>query len=116
MTARKSPAANGAISKQDDTSTIPLIGATVEAQLQSVADRLMLGEIQLNECTPAIGAVWTYAFEAGRRVHGPDCQHKLDRLAWERDLWYFCANNPGKPPSDFYRAATAALWDEAVAS
>ena len=74
----------------------------------------MLGEIELGDCTPAIGALWVYAFEAGRRVHGPDCQHQLDRLAWERDLWYFCANT-GKRPSDYYTHATDALWDQAVA-
>jgi len=37
----------------------------------------------------------------------------LARLTWERDLWYFVANNKGKTPADFYRQTTSRLWDEA---
>lgn len=35
------------------------------------------------------------------------------RLRWERDCWYFVANNKGKTPADFYRHLTNRLWDEA---
>lgn len=40
---------------------------------------------------------------------------EIARLTWERDLWYFCANNKGKRPSDFYALATAELWTGAAA-
>lgn len=35
------------------------------------------------------------------------------RLSWERDLWYFVANNKGKTAADFYPHLTTRLWDEA---
>lgn len=38
------------------------------------------------------------------------CEARIQRLEWERDLWYFVASNPGKTPADFYRHATAELW------
>ena len=38
---------------------------------------------------------------------------EISRLRWERDCWYFVANNKGKTPADFYRHLTNRLWDEA---
>jgi hypothetical protein len=40
-------------------------------------------------------------------------QAEIDRLTWEAGLWYFCANNKGKRPSDYYASVTSDLWTEA---
>ena len=43
--------------------------------------------------------------------HARDAE--IARLRWETDLWYYCANNRGKRPTDYYAAATDRLWAEA---
>ena len=43
--------------------------------------------------------------------HARDAE--VSRLNWEADVWYYCANNRGKRPTDFYAAATDRLWAEA---
>jgi len=48
-------------------------------------------------------AGWTTGYESR--------EAEIARLRWERDLWYFCANNKGKRPSDFYRHQTNAMWE-----
>jgi hypothetical protein len=48
---------------------------------------------------------WARGFEAR--------QSEIDRLTWEAGLWYFCANNRGKRPSDYYASVTSDLWTEA---
>jgi hypothetical protein len=50
-------------------------------------------------------------------IHGEQSQReRIERLTYERDVWYFCANNRGKKPGDFMRAQTTALWGQAVAA
>ena len=44
--------------------------------------------------------------------HARDAE--IARLRWETDLWYYCANNRGKRPTDYYAAATDRLWAEGV--
>ena len=41
-------------------------------------------------------------------------QSEIDGLKWQRDLWYFVANNKGKRPIDFYGHLTNELWIEAA--
>ncbi|CAN5516188.1 hypothetical protein BH10ACT6_BH10ACT6_01250 [soil metagenome] len=85
------------------------IGASVETQLQSELDRLLCGELSLNDLTPALQAWFVAGYTAGRDTH-PD----VAQLTWERDLWYFVACNPSKKPADFYAHIENALWSEAV--
>jgi hypothetical protein len=95
------------------TPTPELVGATVETQLQSVADRLALGDLELSACTPGIQALWVTAFEDGRKCHEPHCADQRDRLQWERDYWYFRFANPRL---DAYATMTDALWEQAVSA
>jgi hypothetical protein len=91
-----------------------LIGATVETQLQDVADRLALGELELSACTPAIQALWMYAYDDGRKTHRNTCAGQIERLSWERDTYYWLVCNPGRKAADFYTHLTDALWAAAV--
>jgi hypothetical protein len=88
-----------------------LIGATVETQLQSVADRLALGDLELSACTPGIQALWVTAFEDGRKCHDAKCAEQCDRLTWERDYFYFRFANPRL---NYCATITGALWDRAA--
>lgn len=89
---------------------ISRIGHTVDAVLEETLWRLVRAEIGLQDLTPALQDWWCVAAEQGRTLANRD---EIDRLRFERDFWYFRANNPGK---DFYRVATARLWAEAVAA
>jgi len=86
------------------------IGESVESELDRTLWDLVAGQISLSECTPALQAWWAVASQSGGSLSQAQ---QLERLRWERDYWYFRANNPG---SDFYAAATAALCAEAVAA
>ena len=83
---------------------------TAEAYIADLAVDLMLAEVELHQLSPALLEFYTYAFEAGRSVSRQD---EIDRLRWERDLWYFVASNKGKRPGDFYTHQTNQLWAEA---
>lgn len=54
--------------------------------------------------------VFLHGYMHGRESLTPD----LERVRWERDLWFFCYTN-GKTPADFMRAHTDALWAGGVA-
>lgn len=52
-------------------------------------------------------------FLAGWAVGYESREGTVERLRWERDLWYFCYTNR-KTPAEFYRHATNELWNEAT--
>ena len=83
---------------------------TAEEYIADLAVDLMLAEVELHQLSPALLELYTYAFEAGRSVSRQD---EIDRLRWERDLWYFVASNKGKRPGDFCTHQTNQLWAEA---
>lgn len=56
--------------------------------------------------------VLVYGWALGRE----SLRARLDRLTWERDLFYFLACNPGKNQNDFNRAITNDLWRQGVAA
>lgn len=117
MALAKDERPNGEIEASEDlrgsksNSTAP-IGSTVEKQLSETLWQLITGEVELHELTPALLGWWSLAYDAGRQ----SLRNRIDRLEWERDLWYYCANNKGKRPSDYWNHQTDALWAKAVAS
>ena len=66
------------------------VGHTVENQLDKILWRLILGEVELHELTPALAAWWTLAHESGRASR----QAEVDRLNSEADRYYRAAYNP----------------------
>lgn len=84
---------------------------TADAYIAALAVDLAIAEVELPQLPDSLMEFHTYAFEAGRASRQAD----IDRLRWERDLWYFVANNRGKRPSDYYKTATDRLWAEASA-
>lgn len=84
---------------------------SAESYIAGLAVDLIMAEVELHQLSPALLEFWMYAYETGRSVAR---QEEIDRLTWERDLWYFVANNKGKRPGDFYAAGTDRLWAEAV--
>lgn len=73
--------------------------------------QVCLSEIGAGSTSPRY-EVYLFGWIAGR----DSLTAELERVRWERDLWYFVANNKGKRPTDFYSHATKALWAEAVAA
>ena len=67
-----------------------------------------LTEISMGSSNPRF-EVYLHGWAEGRE----SLTATIARLTWERDLWYFVANNKGKTPADFYRQTTSRLWDEA---
>jgi hypothetical protein len=90
---------------------LPRIGASVDAQLDATLWGLVGGSIELSDCTPAIQDLWAVAAEQGRKSA---TREDLERLTYERDLWYACYAN-GWTPGEYMRRRTAALWAEASA-
>ena len=88
------------------------IGHTVDAELDATLWRLVAGEIELTDCTGAIQELWAVAAEQGRQLANLD---RIERLTYERDLWYACYAN-GWTPGEYMRRRTAAMWAEAVAA
>lgn len=88
-----------------------LIGASVDARLDAALLALDRGETELADHTSALQSWWLAGYIVGLQ-HAT--ANRIARLEWERDLWYFVANNPGKRPGDFYRATTDAMWAEAT--
>ncbi|MCU1597091.1 MAG: hypothetical protein JWQ47_830 [Glaciihabitans sp.] len=81
-----------------------------ETYLGHLADDVALGIVSTCQLPPSLRAWWWLAYWAGHAAHDADCGTETQRLHWERDLWYFVANNKGKRPSDFYTKTTDALW------
>lgn len=86
---------------------------TAEAVIASYAVDLVLDRLQFWQLPNGLQEFYTYAFEAGRTV-GLESREGVDRLRFERDLWFFCYSNR-KTPRDFRNHQTDALWIEASA-
>ncbi len=82
---------------------------TAETYIAALAVDLVAGHCELWQLPPSLLEFHTYAWAQGHSSR----QGEVDRLNWQADLWYFCANNPGKRPNDYYSHQTARLWDEA---
>lgn len=100
------------VENESATPILPRIGASVDAQLDATLWALVDGSIELTDCTPAIQDLWAVAAEQGRQSANLD---RIERLTYERDLWYACYAN-GWTPGEYLRRRTAALWAEAVAA
>ncbi|MGV8883449.1 MAG: hypothetical protein ACOH19_14970 [Rhodoglobus sp.] len=88
-----------------------------ERYLEQLGVDLILGNCELWQLPPSLSQFWTFAHEEGR-AHGHRAGmiaagHRIERLEYEANLWYFVANNPGKRPSDYRTHQTNALWNEA---
>jgi len=84
---------------------------TAERLISEWAVALQTGELEFGQLPDSLREFWVYAYEDGRA--SAVCL-QCARQCWERDLWYFVANNPGKRPRDFYSHATSQLWAEAT--
>jgi len=87
------------------------ISDAAEAYINDLASELAIGAVELWQLPPSLFAFYSFAWADG---NASAAAPELERLRWERDLWYFCANNRGKRPSDFYRQHTNELWAEAT--
>jgi hypothetical protein len=85
-----------------------------ESYLDQLAIDLALGNVETRQLSRALSQFYWLAWACGHASHDSECAAQLDRMRWERDLWYFCNANR-KSPSDFYAAATSALWVEGAA-
>jgi hypothetical protein len=56
--------------------------------------------------------VLLYGFTLGSQSR----QAEIDRLTWERNLYYFLMSNRGKTARDFYRNIENELWRQAVSA
>lgn len=88
-----------------------------ESYIAQLADDLALGNVELSQLSPALRQFYVYASEDGY-LHGhaagvATARAEIERLTWEANLWYWCANNPRKKPGDYYRHLEAELWREA---
>lgn len=69
------------------------------------------GDIDLTQISDGALNPRYEVFIAGWSTGYESRENEIARLRWERDLWYFCANNKGKRPSDFYTHHTDTLWE-----
>lgn len=116
MITDETPRGNGALADQNGrslTSSVPPVGATVETQLDRVLWQLLSGSLELHHLTPALQGWYMAGYINGSQTAN---QHRIDRLTYERDLFYFLFANPGKKPGDYYTHQTNALWEEAVSA
>lgn len=81
-----------------------------EQYLEQLGTDLIVGIVELHQLTPALLQFWTFAFEDGRAV-GLASREGLDRLTFERNLWFYVANNKGARPGDFFTHLTDKLWE-----
>lgn len=86
------------------------LSESAELSLDRLGSDLLLDNVELWQLPRALLQFWEFAFEAGRSVSRQD---EIDRLRWERDLWYFVASNKVKRPGDYYTHLTDTLWAEA---
>jgi hypothetical protein len=68
-----------------------------------------LSAIGVNSPTPRY-EVYLFGYLAGRE----SLRARIDRLTWERDLYYFLMSNRGKTAKDYYSHQTSELWRQAV--
>lgn len=120
MTAQKSPAANGANPNTNCNHSIahPLtirLSNRAESWIDSAADDVATGVLQLFQLPPSLAKFYWLAFYAGQATHDESCSPQLAQLRWERNLWFYVAHSHGKTPGDFYSHATHELWAEAAA-
>jgi hypothetical protein len=93
-------------------SAAPLkISDTAAECIERWADDLAWGRLSLPELPRALRTVYFAGFADGEQSQ----REQLDRLRYERDLWYFCVNNR-KKPGDYLRHQTSELWRLAVTS
>ncbi len=90
------------------------ISATADEYLDRLAAALTLGQVGLHQLEGGVLAL-ALAVDTSSRDELRRLAAYVGHLEFERDLWHYCANNPGKKPGDYYRAQTARLWAEAVA-
>lgn len=102
--------APGADQFASHTQSTRLIGHTVDAELDATLWRLVSGDLTLSDLTPALRDWWVVAAEFGRQTANTD---RIDRLTYERDLWYACYAN-GWTPGEYMRRHTDALWEVAA--
>lgn len=88
------------------------IGHTVDAALEVALWKLVSGEYSLSDFSPAFQSMWCVAADQGRASANRD---EIERLTWERDLWFGCYTN-GWTPGEYMRRQTSAMWAEAVAA
>ena len=84
-----------------------------DAYLDDLAAAIIRGEVGLHQLSGGLLAVVS-AIDLTRHDALAAMTSRVTRLEYERDLWYFVANNPGKRPGDFAHAATRRLWAEAA--
>jgi hypothetical protein len=124
-TKRKAPAANEGNSETQlgnrSTASLPaprvypariVLSDGGETFMGDLTVDVYLGRVGLHQLSPGLLAFFTFSYEQGRDSRNAE----VTRLEYERDLWYFCANNKGKRPADFMRAQTDTLWAQAVNS
>jgi hypothetical protein len=76
------------------------------------ADDLAWGRLSIPDLPASLRALYLLG-----TIHGEQSQReRIDRLTYERDTWYFCANNRGVKPGDYLRHQTSQLWNLAVTS
>ena len=101
------------------TSTVPAthpypakirLSDTADSYMSALAVNLTLAAVELHQLPDSLMEFHTYAFEDGRASR----QAEIDRLRWERDLYYFCFANK-KRPGDYYTHQTNQLWAEGSA-
>ncbi|GAA2082396.1 hypothetical protein GCM10009840_18220 [Pseudolysinimonas kribbensis] len=88
------------------------VGSTVETQLDDALWKLVGGELDLHDLTPALAGFYVVGHSDGYRS---GATYIDDGLRFERDAWYWVANNPGKRFGDFYAHISDRLWTEASA-
>lgn len=84
------------------------LSPTPERLISEWAGALLTGDMELWELPRSLSEFYTYAYEAGRESVTCDCE----QLRFDRDRWYFVANNRGKKPGDYYQHLTNRLWAE----
>ena len=87
------------------------LSAAAEDYLYRLGDAIASGQVALTQLPQSIYQIYFYGYWAGNASHDAECQKRIDRLTWERDLFYFQMANRGKTAADFYARATTALWE-----
>lgn len=75
-----------------------LLGHTIEQQLSSALDSLILGRLELWQCTPSLAGFVTLGFDQGRASRDREVdalRQQLARAQHERDLCFERLMNPG---------------------
>lgn len=86
------------------------IGHTVENQLEDILWKLILGDVDLHQCTPALAAWWHLAYDEGRRSRQPE----IDRLNTENESLWLRANNSPAEAVELVQRRLDGSFDEAA--